>query len=95
MNTAVQELETRAIKSAGRLLKQAAVFLDAHAPRLLFRKTMKLHIGSTNKTCLLHVELPGVLRVYDAATGELLAESASGQFDRLGAQYTGKKISPT
>ena len=88
MSPAEQELQARATESAARLLKQATVFLEPHAPRLLFKKTMKLHIGNTNKTCLLHVELPGVLRVYDAATGELLTESAPGQLDRLARRYT-------
>ena len=88
MSPAEQELEARAIDAAARLLNQAAVFLGPHAPKLLFKKTMKLHIGNTNKTCLLHIELPGVLRVYDAATGELLTESAPGQLDRLGRRYT-------
>lgn len=88
MNPAQQELEARATEAAARLLKQAAVFLEPHAPRLLFKKTMKVHSGNTVKVCLLHVELPGVLRVYDAATGELLTESAPGQLDRLARRYT-------
>lgn len=88
MSPAEQELEARATDAAARLLKQAAVFLEPHAPRLLFKKTMKQNIGNTIRTCLLHVELPGVLRVYDAATGELLTESAPGQLDRLARRYT-------
>lgn len=88
MSSAAQELEARAIESAALLLKQAAVFLEPHAPKLLFKKTMKQNVGNTTRTCLLHVELPGVLRVFDAATGELLAESAPGQLDRLGRRYT-------
>lgn len=88
MSPAAQELEARAIEAAARLLKQAAVFLEPHAPRLLFKKTMKQSVGNTTRMCLLHVEMPGVLRVYDVATGELLAESAPGQLDRLGRRYT-------
>lgn len=88
MSPAEQELDARATEAAARLLKQAAVFLEPHAPRLLFKKTMRQNIGNTTRTCLLHVELPGVLRVYDAATGELLTESAPGQLDRLARRYT-------
>ncbi len=88
MSPAEKELQARATESAARLLQQAAVFLEPHAPKLLFKKTMKLHIGNVIKQCLLHVELPGVLRVYDAATGELLTESAPGQLDRLARRYT-------
>lgn len=93
MSPAAQELEARATDAAARLLKQAVVFLGPHAPRLLFKKTMKQSIGNTTRTCLLHLELPGVLRVYDAATGELLTESAPGQLDRLARRYTVKKRS--
>lgn len=88
MSPAEQELDARATEAAARLLKQAAVFLEPHAPRLLFKKTMKVHVGNAVQTRLLHVELPGVLRVYDAATGELLTESAPGQLDRLARRYT-------
>jgi hypothetical protein len=88
MSPAEQELQARATGAAALLLKQAAVFLEPHAPRLLFKKTMKQSIGNTTRTCILHVELPGVLRVYDAATGELLTESAPGQLDRLARRYT-------
>lgn len=88
MNPAAHEIEARATDAAARLLKQAAVFLEPHAPRLLFKKTMKQSIGNITRLCLLHIELPGVLRVYDAATGELLTESAPGQLDRLARRYT-------
>lgn len=88
MSPAEKELQARAIESAARLLKQAAMFLEPHAPKLLFKKTMKLHIGNTTKQCLLHIELPGVLRAYDAAIGELLTESAPGQLDRLAPRFS-------
>lgn len=88
MSPTEKELQARATDSAARLLKKAAVFLEPHAPRLLFKKTMKIHTGNIAKICLLHIELPGVLRVYEAATGELLAESAPGQLDRLGLRFT-------
>ena len=88
MSPAVQELEARAIESAAWLLKQAAVFLETNSTQPLFKKTMKVHTGNTVSTYSVLLYLPGVLRVQDATTGQLLAESAPGQLNRLGRRYT-------
>ena len=88
MSPAEEELRARSTEAAAQLLKRAAMFMEPHAPRLLFKKEMKEHIGNTVKVRLLRLELPGVLRVYDKATGELLTESAPGQLDRLARRYT-------
>lgn len=76
MPSAVQEVRTRAAEAAARHLEQAATFAALHGTsKSLFRKLMRL--GSTS--VLVCFDWPGVLRVYDPTTGELLCESEPGR----------------
>lgn len=72
------------------LLKQAAAYLGQCAPQLLFKKIMRRTVGGITHMCVLQIEMPGVLRVYDLASGKLLTESTPGQLDRLARRYTSR-----
>jgi hypothetical protein len=78
-----KELQTLALESAARLLKYTAAALPLHVPQPIFKKTITLNIGGVKRKCVLHILMPGVIRLYDLDTNELLAESATGQFDQL------------
>lgn len=71
----------RELASAGRarLLAKAANFASLHAPHTLWQRRMK--VGT--QTLLIRLEWPGVLAVFDPATGEALARSAPGQPEAL------------
>lgn len=88
MSPAEKEIQARAIDFSERLLKHAAAALDLHLPHPLCKKNVTLNMGGVKKKCVFHIVLPGVLRVYDAETNELLTESAPGQLDRLARRYT-------
>ena len=75
MATASHEVRALKVEAAARHLRQAATFAALHATsKPLFRKTMRL--GSV--LFLVCLEWPGVLRVFDPKTGELLCESVPG-----------------
>lgn len=80
MATAAQEVRALAIEAAAQLLKRAAPYAELHARKPLFQKTMR-HRGGP--AVLMRLDWPGVLRVFDPATGELLAESMPGRPDQL------------
>lgn len=61
--------------ATSKLLAKAAIFASAHAPNTLWQRRMKA--GRT--TVVVRLEWPGVLCVYDPATGDKLAESLPGQ----------------
>ena len=65
--------------NTAKLLAKAASFASMHAPHTLWQRRMK--VGRTNVT--VRLEWPGVLCVYDPATGDKLATSAPGQPDVL------------
>lgn len=67
-------------KSAAALLVTAANYFDAQSPGALFKKNMKLQGGGS---VLIRIDAPGILRVFDLTTSELLAESEPGQFRKL------------
>lgn len=71
----------RELASANRvkLLAKAANFASLHAPHTLWQRRMK--VGAS--TLLIRLEWPGVLAVFDPATGEALARSAPGQPETL------------
>lgn len=76
MATATQEVQALALKAAAHRLHQAATFAALHATtKPLFRKMARL--GSV--LVLISFDWPGVLRVYDPKTGELLCESFPGR----------------
>lgn len=76
MSQAEKELRARALEAAARHLQQAAVYAALHATsKPLFRKTMR--IGGVS--VLICFNWPGVLRIYDPKTGELLGESLPGR----------------
>lgn len=80
MNTAAQQVHAQALEAAARLLKIAAAYAAVHIDKPLFKKTMKQ--GRT--VLLVRLDWPScVLRVFDRATGELLAESLPGKPDQL------------
>ena len=68
--------------ATSKLLAKAAIFASAHAPNTLWQRRMKA--GRT--TVVVRLEWPGVLCVYDQATGEKLAESLPGQPSTLQKQ---------
>ena len=79
METADQYVRTQAIEAATTRLKHAAKIVELHSPKVLFSKTVKL------PGCLplvMRIESPGVLRVFDNLTGDLLAESIPGKLDQ-------------
>jgi hypothetical protein len=78
METANQHVKKAALKGSNDRLKRAAKFVEVHAPKVLFSKTVKV-VGHTE---LVRIESPGVLRVFDNMTGELLAESIPGKLDQ-------------
>lgn len=58
-----------------KLLAKAANYASMHAPHTVWQRRMK--VGQT--TVAVRLEWPGVLCVYDPATGDKLAESLPGQ----------------
>jgi hypothetical protein len=74
-------IRRKAVEAAERRLGQAATFAEMHcSARPLFMKRLK-RPGSS--AVVIRFDWPGVLRVYDAATGEVLAESETGNPGRL------------
>lgn len=68
-------LKEQALKAAERRLRQAATFVSLNSRTPLFQKRMGKGISSV----LVRVELPGVLKVIDPETGEVLAISLPGK----------------
>lgn len=75
-----------AAAAAARTLSQACDFAALHATgKPLFQKTMR-RPGS--KPVLVRLDWPGVMSVYDPATGECLARSTPGDVSQLEAGFT-------
>lgn len=83
MTPYTQDTKALALESAARLLKHAAEALELHVPKPIFRKIITLNIGGVKRKCFLHIVMPGIVRLYDPDTNELLAESAPGQLGQL------------
>lgn len=79
MNPGVQHVREQAAMAAAKRLRQAATFTGLNIKQPLFQKRM----GSGADAVLVRFEWPGVLSVYDPATGDLLATSEFGQPDVL------------
>lgn len=84
MRSATQEVRALAIEAAARRLKDAAVYAELHARKPLFQKTMRLRGG---RSVLVRLDWPGLLRVFDPATGELQAESMPGRPEQLAPDF--------
>jgi hypothetical protein len=74
MDTAAQHVRQLAREAAADRQFKAAVFAALHAKNPLFRKTMRCG----RQLVVVQMEWPGILRTYDAATGELLSEGVPG-----------------
>lgn len=74
-----ERLARLAYGNRARLLGKAAIFASMHTKSTLWARQMKC---GTQKLSV-RMEWPGVLCVYDPATGEKLAESKPGQPDTL------------
>lgn len=75
MNTGLQYLHEQATKAAAHRLRQAATFTALNIKQPLFQKRM----GKGSDSVLVRFEWPGVVSVYDPATGDLLAISEPGR----------------
>lgn len=75
MATASQELQNKALQASANRLRLAASFVALHAPKYLFKKTMKIH-GVPFLVC---VDRLGVCRTFDTVTSELVDESMPGR----------------
>lgn len=84
MATATQEVRAMATRAAAQRLARAASFAELHSRKPLFQRTMK-HPGG--RAVLVRIDWPGILRVFDPATGELLAESEAGAPGRVRAGF--------
>lgn len=75
-----EQVRADARTASRRRLQAASTFAALHCGRPLFKRLMKRPGASA---VLVQLEWPGVLRVYDPSTGEILAESEAGQPDLL------------
>ena len=92
MTTPTQKAQAAAEASARRLLRHARDYAALHATaRPLFQKTMR-RPGS--KPVLVRLDWPGVMSVYDPATGECLARSTPGDVSQLEAGFTAGACTP-
>lgn len=80
MNAAASSIADQAREAASARLKRAEQFAAMHCSKPLFSKVMRRPGGRRE---LVRLEWPGVLRVYDPDTGEILAESMPGQPSQL------------
>lgn len=76
---AARSVAEQARDAAAARLKRAEQFTAMHCSKPLFSKVMRR--GGRRE--LVRLEWPGVLRVYDPDTGEILAESLPGQPSQL------------
>ena len=85
MLTGPQYIAEERAKAAAQRLKQAASFVLLSSKQPLFQKRM----GTGANAVLVRYEWPGVVSVYDTATGELLAASEPGKPDVLRSDLCG------
>ena len=74
MMAATQHVRQLARDAAAKRQAAAAMFAALHARKPLFRKTMRYG----GRRIVVQMEWPGVLRTYDAATGEPMSEGVVG-----------------
>ncbi len=79
MTPAARSIAEQAREAAAARLKRAEQFAAMHCGKPLFSRVMR----KGNRRELVRLEWPGVLRVYDPDTGEILAESLPGQPGQL------------
>ncbi len=79
MNHGPEYVREEAIRAAAHRLRKAALFAEFNIKNPLFQKRM----GKGETSVLVRLEWPGVLRVVDPETGEVLAESEAGRPDIL------------
>ena len=79
MVSAPEIVRDLALEASANRLRLAAAFVALHAPRYLFKKTMKIH-GVPFLVC---VDRLGVCRTFDPVTSELVDESMPGRPDVL------------
>lgn len=70
----IEYVRQQAIQGAAKRLRAAATFVQLNTKNPLFQRRM----GKGASSVLVRFEWPGVLRVIDPETGELLAESECG-----------------
>lgn len=75
MNSGLQHVQERYMEAAAQHLQRAAIFAELHFKNATFKKNM----GKGANAVLVEFALPGVLSVYDPATGHCLARSAPGE----------------
>jgi hypothetical protein len=83
MNVGLQYVQEQALKAAAHRLQKAAIFTSLNIKQPLLKQRM----GKGKGASLVRFEYPGVLSVYDAETGELLAQSEPGKPDVLCASF--------
>ncbi|MBO1011344.1 MULTISPECIES: hypothetical protein [Acidovorax] len=92
METPTQKAQAAADAAARRTLEQAARFAEMHSTaKPWLSKTMRRPGG---KPVLVRVDWPGVLRVFDPATGECLARSQVGDLYQLEGKTTAGEPGP-
>jgi hypothetical protein len=69
-----QDVEALAEEASDRLAASAWTFAELHARKPLFQKLMRRRGGSA---VIVRFDWPGVLRVFDPATGELMAQKSA------------------
>ena len=87
MATAKQQVQAAAINAAERCLNLAATYAAAHIDKPLFKKLMRRAGGPP---VLVRFVWPGVLQAIDPTTGELLAESLSGEPRQLAGAFAAR-----
>ena len=65
-------------------LERAVNIIQAHCGGLLYQVTIPSKYGDS---MIYSFHFPGIIRVHNARTGELRAESAAGQFERLNPDF--------
>lgn len=79
MKTAAQMIREQAEQAVAQRLKRAATFAALHVKNPMFQKRMGKGAGAV----LVRIDWPGVCRVFDPATGDLICESVPGRPDVL------------
>jgi hypothetical protein len=77
ISNATQFIHEQALRFAAKRLERAAQYLALHV------KPTEKGSGRGNSKELIRWEWPGILSVYDADTGALLAQSEAGQPSKL------------
>lgn len=79
MDPGPQHQRTQAIHAAAQRLKRAATLAELHAKKPLYQK----RTGRRTNAEIHRLDWPGVMKIFDANTGKLLARSLPGQPGQL------------